>query len=435
MSSSRLPGFYNMKMAERLRRVAEQMEVHSDELPGLGLSATLPLANADAMIENAIGVLGLPVGLGLNFCVNGEDVLVPMAVEEPSVIAAVSLAAKIARKGGGFTAEADEPIMIGQVQITDLPDLAKAREAILREKEAILAAANALHPAMKARGGGAKDVEVRTIELRDARGGYTETQVIVHLLVNTQEAMGANLINTMCEGVAPLLERLSGGRVRLRILSNLADHRLARAWCRIPLEALGDFGFSGAEVAHGIAEASRFADADPYRACTHNKGVMNGVDAVALATGNDWRAIEAGAHAYCARNGRYEPLTRWWVENGALHGRCELPLQVGTVGGAVKANPLVPVLLRMMGNPNTQKLAGIMAAVGLAQNMAALRALGTVGIQKGHMALHARNLALSAGAKGTAVEEVARALIAAGEIKLHRAQEILAKLVARPEVT
>ena len=435
MSSSRLPGFYTMKMPERLRRVAEMLEVHSDELTGLGLSASLPLANADAMIENAIGVLGLPVGLGLNFSVNGEDVLVPMAVEEPSVIAAVSLAAKIARQGGGFTADADEPIMIGQVQITDLPDAAKAREAILREKEAILATANALHPAMKARGGGAQDVEVRTIELRDARGGGTETQVIVHLLVNTQEAMGANLINTMCEGVAPLLERLSGGRVRLRILSNLADHRLARASCRIPFEALGDFGFSGAEVAHGIAEASRFADADPYRACTHNKGVMNGVDAVALATGNDWRAIEAGAHAYCARNGRYEPLTRWWVENGALHGRCELPLQVGTVGGAVKANPLIPVLLRMMGNPNARKLAGIMAAVGLAQNMAALRALGTVGIQKGHMALHARNLAVSAGAKGTAVEEVARALIAAGEIKLHRAQEILAKLVARPEVT
>jgi hydroxymethylglutaryl-CoA reductase len=243
--------------------------------------------------------------------------------------------------------------------------------------------------------------------------------------------MGANLINTMCEGVAPMIERITGGRVRLRILSNLADLRLARASCRIPFEALTDFGFSGTEVAHGIAEASRFADADPYRACTHNKGVMNGIDAVALATGNDWRAIEAGAHAFCARNGRYEPLTRWWVQDGALHGRIEAPIQVGTVGGAVKANPFIPVLLRMMGNPGAQKLAGIMAAVGLAQNMAALRALGTVGIQKGHMALHARNLAVSAGAKGTAVEEVARALIAAGEIKLHRAQEILAKMVAR----
>lgn len=428
--TSRVPGFYKMMMAERLRRIAEMLELDSDDLEGLGESGTLPLANADAMIENAIGVLGLPVGVGLNFLVNGEDVLIPMAVEEPSVIAAVSLAAKIAREGGGFHAEADPGRMIGQVQVTDLVDPEAARVAILRERDAILAAANALHPAMKARGGGAQDLEVRLVHVPAFNGQGGETHVVVHLLVDTQDAMGANLINTMCEGVAPLIERCCGGRVRLRILSNLADQRLARATCRIPFEALGDFGFAGAEVAHGIAEASRFADADPYRACTHNKGVMNGVDAVALATGNDWRAIEAGAHAWAARSGRYQPLTRWWVEGGALMGRCELPIQVGTVGGAIKANPLIPVLLRMMGQPNVRRLAGIMAAVGLAQNMAALRALGTVGIQKGHMALHARNLAVSAGAKGTAVEEVARALIAAGEIKLHRAQEILAKMVA-----
>jgi hydroxymethylglutaryl-CoA reductase len=406
MGSSRLPGFYKMKMAERLRRLAEQLELDGDDLDGLGESATLPLANADAMIENAVGVLGMPVGVGLNFLINGEDVLVPMAVEEPSVIAAVSLAAKIAREGGGFTAGADDPHMIGQVQVTELANPEAARKAILREKEAILASANALHPAMKSRGGGAKDVQVRLVKVGE------ETQAIVHLVVDTQEAMGANLINTMCEGVAPLIERITGGRVGLRILSNLADLRLARAACRIPFDALADFG------------------ADPYRACTHNKGVMNGVDAVALATGNDWRAIEAGAHAWCARNGKYQPLTKWWVVDGHMHGSAELPIQVGTVGGAVKANPLIPVLLRMMGNPGARKLAGIMAAVGLAQNMAALRALGTVGIQKGHMGLHARNLAVSAGAKGSAVEEVAHALIAAGEIKLHRAQEILAKLVA-----
>src|SRR3954447_10622924 len=423
MNSSRLPGFYKMKMADRLRKLADALD--TGDLRVLGESATLPLANADAMIENAVGVLGLPVGLGLNFVVNGEDLLIPMAVEEPSVIAAVSLAAKIARDGGGFKADADEPRMIGQVQITDVPHLDAARAAVLREKESILATANALHPAMKARGGGAKDIEVRLLAVG------SETQLIVHLIVDTQEAMGANLINTMCEGVAPVLERLTGGRVRLRILSNLADRRLARATCRVPFEALTDFGFSGAEVAHGIAEASRFADADPYRACTHNKGVMNGVDAVALATGNDWRAIEAGAHAWACRNGRYEPLTRWWIEDAHLFGRCELPIQVGTVGGAVKSNPLVPVLLKVMGNPGARKLAAVMAAVGLAQNMAALRALGSVGIQKGHMALHARSVALSAGARGTAVEEVARALIAAGEIKLHRAQEILAKLVSQ----
>jgi hydroxymethylglutaryl-CoA reductase len=429
MGTSRLPGFYKMRMAERLRRLAEQLEVDGDELRGLGQTGTLPVANADAMIENAVGVLGLPVGIGLNFLINGEDILIPMAVEEPSVIAAVSLAAKIARDGGGFRADADPPRMIGQVQVTNLADPAAARSTLLRDKQQVLDAANALQPAMKARGGGAQDLEVRLVAV--GANGSAETHLVVHLLVDTQDAMGANLINTMCEGVAPLVERITGGRVRLRILSNLADQRLARATCRIPFEALTDFGFSGAEVAHGIAEASRFADADPYRACTHNKGVMNGVDAVALATGNDWRAIEAGAHAWTARNGRYEPLTRWWIEDGHLIGKAELPIQVGTVGGAVKANPLVPVLLRLMGNPGAQKLAAIMAAVGLAQNMAALRALGSVGIQKGHMALHARSVAVSAGAKGSAVEEVARALIAAGEIKLHRAQEILAKIAAQ----
>src|SRR5438477_2394502 len=429
MGTSRLPGFYKMRIADRLRRLAEQLEVDGEDLRGLGQSGTLPVANADAMIENAVGVLGLPVGIGLNFLINGEDVLIPMAVEEPSVIAAVSLAAKIARQGGGFRAEADPPRMIGQVQVSNLADPPAAKAALLREKHHILDAANALQPAMKARGGGAQDLEVRLLAV--GANGSAETHLVVHLLVDTQDAMGANLINTMCEGVAPLVERISGGRVRLRILSNLADQRLARATCRIPFDALADFGFSGAEVAHGIAEASRFADADPYRACTHNKGVMNGVDAVALATGNDWRAIEAGAHAWACRNGRYQPLSQWWIEDGNLFGRCELPIQVGTVGGAVKSNPLVPVLLRILGNPGARKLASIMAAVGLAQNMAALRALGSVGIQKGHMALHARSVALSAGARGTAVEEVARALIAAGEIKLHRAQEILAKLVSQ----
>ena len=426
---SRLPGFYKAKMAERLRKLAEALNADLSDLGGLGESASLPLANADAMIENAVGVLGLPVGIGLNFVVDGEDVLVPMAVEEPSVIAAVSLAAKIAREGGGFTTDNDPPRMIGQIQIIGLADPAKAREALLGAKQLLLDAANALHPQMFARGGGAVDVEVRLLEVLDVAGTTTETHAILHLVIDTQDAMGANLINTMCEGIASLCEKLTGGRVRLKILSNLADRRLARATCRIPLAALADFGLTGAEVAHGIVEGSRFADADPYRACTHNKGVMNGVDAVVLATGNDWRAIEAGAHAWASRSGKYAPLTTWRIEDGFLVGRIELPLQVGTVGGAVKSNPLVPVLLKIMGNPIAQRLAGIMAAVGLAQNMAALRALGTIGIQKGHMSLHARSLAFSAGARGNAVEEVARALIAAGEIKLNRAQEILARMV------
>src|SRR5258706_7967496 len=305
MNSSRLPGFYKMKMAERLRKLADALD--DRELDGLGESGTLPLASADAMIESAVGVLGLPVGVGLNFLVNGEDVLIPMAVEEPSVIAAVSLAAKIARDGGGFQADADPPRMIGQVQVSHVADPPAAKAALLREKRQILEAANALQPAMKARGGGAQDLEVRLVPVREAENGASEVHVIVHLLVDTQDAMGANLINTMCEGVAPLIERISGGQVRLRILSNLADQRLARASCRIPFDALAHFGFSGAEVAHGIAEASRFADADPYRACTHNKGVMNGVDAVALATGNDWRAIEAGGPAPAPRPGTPPP--------------------------------------------------------------------------------------------------------------------------------
>jgi hydroxymethylglutaryl-CoA reductase len=381
MPSSRLPGFYNLEMAERLRRLADLIE---DDLRGLGESATLPLENADAMIENAVGVLGMPVGIGANLVVNGEDVLVPMAVEEPSVIAAFSQAARIVREGGGFRAEADAPRMIGQVQVASLAGPAKARDALLAQREEILAAANALQPSMNARGGGAKELEVRLVPVSG------ETHAVVHLLVDTQDAMGANLVNAMCEGVAPLVERICGGRVRLRILSNLADRRLARASCRVPVGALAGYGFAGSEVAQGIAAASDFAEADPYRACTHNKGVMNGIDALALATGNDWRAIEAGAHAWCARDGRYRPLTRWWTEDGSLVGACELPIQVGTVGGAIAANPLVPVLLRLMGGPGARKLSAIMAAVGLAQNLAALRALATVGIQEGHMALHAR---------------------------------------------
>jgi hydroxymethylglutaryl-CoA reductase len=345
-----------------------------------------------------------------------------MAIEEPSVVAAASLAAKLARAGGGFKAGADAAVMIGQVQLCGFAGAEaaeRARAAILERKAEVLAAADELHPSMRARGGGAVDLEVRTLGLPG------ETQLVVHLLVDTQDAMGANLINTVCEGTAPLLASLSGGRVRLRILSNLADRRLARASCRIPVETLADFGLTGAEVAQGIAEASRFADADAYRACTHNKGFMNGVDAVALATGNDWRAIEAGAHAWAARAGRYAPLSRWWIDDGHLRGEAELPLQLGTVGGALKANPLLPAVMRVLGDPPARKLCGIIAAVGLAQNLAALRALGTVGIQKGHMALHARNLAVSAGARGPAVDQVAHALVASGEIKLHRAREIL----------
>jgi hydroxymethylglutaryl-CoA reductase len=384
MPSSRLPGFYRLSLPERLRRLADELELDEQELAPLGHEATLPLAVADAMIENVVGVLGLPVGIGANFLVNGEELLVPMAVEEPSVVAAASVAAKMARAGGGFVAESDEARMIGQVQVTSLANPSLARAELLRHRPQILDAANALRPSMRARGGGAQDLEVRLLSV----GG--EMQAIVHLVVETRDSMGANLVNTMCEGVAPLVERITGGRVRLCILSNLADQRMARASCAIPLAALAVGGYSGAEAAEGIVAASRFAEADPYRACTNNKGVMNGIDAVALATGNDWRAIEAGAHAYCARDGRYQPLTRWHLEGEILHGSIELPIQLGTVGGAVSSNPLVPVLMRLMGRPDARKLSGILAAVGLALNLAALRALATVGIQRGYLALHGR---------------------------------------------
>jgi hydroxymethylglutaryl-CoA reductase len=384
MASSRLPGFYRLTMAERLRRLAAELELGDEPMAQLGQSATLSLPTADAMIENAVGVLGLPVGLGLNFVVNGEELLVPMAIEEPSVIAAASVAAKIVREAGGFKAESDEARMIGQVQVTELADPAAASRAILSRRQEILDQANAVHPSMQARGGGATDVQVRLLPV----GG--ETHALVHLLVATQDSMGANLVNAMCEGVAPLIERIAGGRVRLRILSNLADLRLARASCEIPLPALAAFGRSGPEVAEAIVAAIRLAQADPYRACTNNKGIMNGVDAVAVATGNDWRAIEAGAHAFCARSGSYQPLTVWSIEADKLCGRIELPIQAGTVGRVLRSSPLVPVLLRIAGNPNARQLAAIMAAVGLASNLAALRALGTVGIQRGFAALHAR---------------------------------------------
>jgi hydroxymethylglutaryl-CoA reductase len=396
MISSRLPGFYRLTMAERLRRLAAELELAQEQLAPLGECATLPLDRADAMVENALGVLGMPLGLGANFVINGEQLLVPMAVEEPSVIAAASVGAKLARAGGGFTADADEARMIGQVQITDLANPAEARDALLHHRAEILAAANALRPSMQARGGGAKDLQVRLLRVDG------ETQAVVHLVVDARDAMGASLVNTMCEGIAQLVGRIAGGRVGLRILSNLADLRLARASCSIPVSALGAAGYSGPQVAESIAAASRLAEADPYRACTNNKGVMNGVDAVVLATGNDWRAVEAGAHAYCVRDGQYQPLTRWRVEGEALRGALELPIQVGTVGRAVSANPLVPVLLHIMGNPNARKLSAIMAAVGLASNLAALRALGTVGIQQSYLALHRRV------AGESAVDEVGR---------------------------
>ncbi len=421
--SSRLPGFYKLGVAERLERLQGLCGLTGEEVESLQTGAGLSVAIADKLVENAIGTLGLPMGVGLNFLINGRDYLVPMVVEEPSVVAAVSFAAKLARAGGGFHAEADESLMIAQVQVASVPDVVRAREAIEAHREEILALADSFHPAMVARGGGAREVETRLLEAPEGPEG--EPIFVVQILIDVQDAMGANLVNTVAEGVAPLIESLTGGRVWLRILSNLADRRIARAHCAIPIESLSTRERGGREVAEGVVQADRFAAADPYRAATHNKGVMNGIDAVALATGNDWRAIEAGAHAYACRRGRYEPLTRWFIEGDSLVGTIALPLAVATVGGPTRVHPHVRTAFKILGVTRARELACVMASVGLAQNFAAIRALGTVGIQKGHMALHARCVAVEAGARGEKIEELTALLIASGDIKVENARRLL----------
>jgi hydroxymethylglutaryl-CoA reductase len=426
--TSRLAGFHKLPLEERLATLARMFRLTEAELHQLRGQGVLDPLLASQMIENAVGTFALPLGLGLNMQVNGRDYVVPMAVEEPSVVAAVSFAAKIVREAGGFTAEADDSMMFGQIQVSRYGDPTVATERILGAREQILALANSFHPAMVRRGGGARDVEVRVLPAPEGPRG--EPLLIVHLLVDTQEAMGANLINTMAEGVAPFIEQLTGGRVYLRILSNLADRRLARAMCRVPLALLADFEMPGEEIAEGIAQASRFAQADPYRAATHNKGVMNGIDAVAIATGQDWRAIEAGAHAFACREGQYRPLSNWFLEEGHLVGRIELPMALGMVGGPIKIHPGVQVALKLLRTSSVRELSMVFAAVGLAQNFAALRALGTVGIQKGHMAMHARCVAVTAGARGDWVEKVAHLLVKEGPVKVEKAKEILASLPA-----
>ncbi|MFT3836014.1 MAG: hydroxymethylglutaryl-CoA reductase, degradative [Myxococcaceae bacterium] len=423
--TSRLAGFHKLPLEERLLKVTKMMKLTDEEsasLHGAGLNMT----TANQMIENAVGTFGLPLGLGLNMVVNGRDYIVPMAVEEPSVVAAVSFAAKIVREGGGFSAEADDALMYGQVQVTRYGDPDAAVRKLHEHKEQILALANSFHPSMTKRGGGARDIEVRVLPAPEGPKG--EPILVLHLVVDCQEAMGANLINTMAEGVAPLVEQITGGRVYLRILSNLCDRRLARASCRIPVPALADFDLPGDAIADGIVQASRFALADPYRAVTHNKGVMNGIDSVAIATGQDWRAIEAGAHAFAARDGQYRPLSTWTLEGNDLVGRIELPLALGTVGGPIKIHQGVQAALKVLRVSSAKELAMVMASVGLAQNLAAVRALGSVGIQKGHMALHARCVAVTAGARGDWVERLANMLVTMGHVKVEKAKEILAAL-------
>lgn len=424
--SSRLAGFYNQPLNDRITQVARWADLSGEEVATLRSAMGLDPAKADQMIENVVGVHALPLGIAVNFLVNDRDVLVPMVIEEPSVVAGASFAAKLARAGGGFQATTTPPEMIGQIQVLDVVDPWSARFDVLASREELLAEANEQDPVLVELGGGARDIEVRVAE-ETAVG----PMLVVHLIFDCRDAMGANAVNTACEALAPRIEEITGGRVRLRILSNLADRRLARARCTVPADALAFETFSGEEVVQGIVEAAAFAAADPYRAATHNKGIMNGVDAVVLATGNDWRAVEAGAHAYAAREGGYTSLSSWARDNdGNLVGTLEMPLAVGTVGGATRVHPKAQVALRILGVETAQELAEIIAAVGLAQNLAALRALATEGIQKGHMELHARQIAIAAGANGEEIEEVAERMVNEGTIRPDRAEAILSALHA-----
>ncbi|HMM28849.1 MAG: hydroxymethylglutaryl-CoA reductase, degradative [Chloroflexota bacterium] len=423
-SSSRLSGFYRRRRDERARIVAAWAGLTPDEQAALEGRAGLTAEQADHMIENVIGVYALPLGIATNFVINGRDVLVPMVVEEPSVVAGVSFAAKLAREGGGFTTSADDPVMIGQIQVLDVADLDAAAARVLDAQDELLAEADCCDRVIVDLGGGARGLEVRPFPETPAG-----PMLVVHLLFDVRDAMGANAVNTTVERLAPRIEALTGGRVSLRILSNLADRRKARAACTIPARALATETMAGPDVARAIVEAAVFAAVDPYRAATHNKGVMNGMDAVAIATGNDWRALEAGAHAWAARDGRYRSLTEWTLDAaGDLRGAIELPVAVGTVGGATRVHPAARAALKVLGSPGAQELAQIMAAVGLAQNLAAIRALATEGIQRGHMSLHAKQIAVAAGASGGEVQAIANRMVADGRISAQRAEALLREI-------
>jgi hydroxymethylglutaryl-CoA reductase len=419
--SSRIAGFYNLSLEERWKALGEASQLSEADLAPLIGGAGLVADQADHMIENIIGLYALPLGVALNFIVNGREVLIPMAIEEPSVVAGASFMARLARAGGGFQAHTTPPEMIGQMQILDAPDLASARLTILEQKEQLLAEAAGIDPVLHRLGGGPRDLEVHLVE-QSPIGPF----LVTHLIYDVRDAMGANAVNTAAERLAPKLEAITGGRVHLRILSNLADRRLARTRCTIPLAELAFDEYTAEEVRDGIIAAWAFAAADPYRAATHNKGIMNGVDAVVIATGNDWRAIEAGAHAYAARNGRYTSLSTWGKNAmGDLVGTLEMPMAVGIVGGATRVHPTARAALKLMGVSTASELAEIIVSVGLAQNLAALRALATEGIQRGHMSLHARQVAIAAGAQGEQIERLAQQLVAEKTVRIDRAEAIL----------
>jgi hydroxymethylglutaryl-CoA reductase len=413
--SSLISGFYKLTPKERLRLIKEFADLTDEEADQLQNTGSLPLDLADRMIENVIGITPMPMGIGVNFLINNRDYLIPMAIEEPSVVAAASYAAKMARDGGGFHTSSTPPIMIGQIQVTNVKDPYAARMRVLQSKEDVLKKANEQDPVLVSAGGGARDLDAKIINT--TRG----PMVIVELQVDCRDAMGANAVNTMAEAVAPMIERLTGGRVYLRIISNLATKRLVRAWCVVPEKSVG-----GEEVVDGIVNAYAFAVADPYRAATHNKGILNGIIAVILATCNDHRAIEAGAHAYAARNGQYTSLSTWEKnENGDLVGSLELPMAVGLIGGAVRTHPIAKIAVKILGVKTANEFGEVCAAVGLAQNLAALRALSHEGIQRGHMSLHARNIAVTAGATGELIDLVAAKMVEEHRIRVDKAKELI----------
>lgn len=413
--TSKISGFYKLDPKERLKLVSEFSGLNEEEAACISATGALSLDAADRMVENVIGVMEVPLGVAVNFLINGRDYLIPMAIEEPSVIAAASNAAKMAREGGGFTTSSSGPVMIGQIQAVGIADPNFARMKVLEKKEEIIRRANEIDPVLVKFGGGAKDVEARVIDTPCGK------MLIIHLLVDCRDAMGANAVNTMAEAVAPYIEELTDGRVHLRIISNLADKRIVRAKAVFTKEAIG-----GEDIVDAVMAAYHFAVGDPYRAATHNKGIMNGVIAAVLATGNDTRAIEAGAHAYASRSGVYSPLSTYEKNaKGDLVGMIEMPMAAGLVGGATKTNPIARAAVKILGVRTATELAEVFAALGLAQNFAALRALATEGIQRGHMGLHSRNIAIHAGATGDLVDRIAEIMVRERKVRADRAKELL----------
>jgi hydroxymethylglutaryl-CoA reductase len=423
-TDSRLTNFRALTPAQRLAHIVKAATLSADDAQLLAQPGALSIERADGMIENVIGTFELPFAVAGNFLINGRDVLVPMVVEEPSVVAAASFMAKLARECGGFETSSTRPLMRAQVQVIGITDPHGARQAILKQRDEIIAVANSRDKVLINLGGGCKDIEVHVFD--DTPRG---PMIVMHLIVDVRDAMGANTVNTMAESVAPLVEKVTGGSVLLRILSNLADLRLARARLRLTPEALTTSERGGADIIEGVLDAYTLAAIDPYRAATHNKGIMNGIDPIIVATGNDWRAVEAGAHAYASRSGRYTSLSRWEKDRaGALVGTIEMPMPVGLVGGATKTHPLAQLALKILDVKSAQELGEIAVAVGLAQNLGALRALATEGIQRGHMALHARNIALAAGAKGDEVDRIAKTMAQEKDVRTDRALALLKEI-------